>query len=200
MIKSEDIIMDEVDNYVEFNGIISLPDNLILEESDLEKYTQLKMNKFKQLLSITFNQCKNLLLYVLSDYFNFSHKEDNIFLIDNIKVILNNENVVLDWYTNPTNDAIADSIALLVYQIQNFPNSDIFQHYSSKINFCNYKNKLLINFLKSKYNKVLVQDDKIEVHWKGNKAEIDSKNFEIYAENELMKENLEKNIEFFCTL
>ena len=47
---------------------------------------------------------------------------------------------------------------------------------------------------------VLLQDDKIEVHWKGNKAEIDSKNFEIYAENELMKENLEKNIEFFCTL
>lgn len=199
--KSDDIIMDDDDNFIEFNGIISLPDNLILEESDLERYTQLKMNKFKQMLSIVYTQCKNLLLYVLSDYFsNFIHKEDNIFLIENIKVIVNNENVVLEWYTNPTNDAIADSIALLIYQMQNYPNSDIFQHYSSKINFCNYKNKLLINFLKSKYGKVIENEDKIIIQWNGSKAEINCGTLEIVAENEEIQENLGKNLDFFFSL
>lgn len=152
-------------------------------------------------MTIPFTQCKNMLLFVLSDYFSgFKHKEENIFEIENIKILLLAESVVLEWFMNPSNDAMADSIAMLIYQIQHFPNSDIFQHYQNQQTFCNYKNRLLLNYLRSKYGNIEEQGERILINWNGAQAELNTETFQVLAGNKEIRDSLEKNLQFFFSL
>ncbi len=149
-----------------------------------------------------------MLISILNDYYkNIIEIEKNKYLVnENIYLYFQTQNIVLEWYSSSKNDLIADSIALLIFQIENHPNNQTFSHYSSKENFCNYKIKNFVNFLKTKYESVemersdliKVQDENFLCH-----IEVDNEKFKIKTKelnNDDFEEKLFNDISFFETL
>lgn len=201
------------ENYIECKGLLLENENLILDKSDIKEYSSIQnINKFKQILKINYTQCKNMLLFILKDYYEeLIEIEKNKFCInDNIYVYFQPSNIVLEWYSSSKNDLVADSIALLIYQIENHPNNQTFSHYTSKENICSYKLKNFLNFLKTKYEYVnLEKEDLIIVKDEGFECFIDLVNekFKVRVEYQNANENasnfqdkITNDIDFFETL
>lgn len=150
---SNDEIMN---NFIEISGVLLEEENLFLDQKDLKEYSNLQLNKFKQILRIKYTACREILLSIIKDYFNSVVQVDkNIYEVScQIKVYFNNENVVLEWYANGYNDFLSNSLAMIITQIEQFPNNHIFKHYINSKDICQFKKEKLITFLRSKYCKV----------------------------------------------
>lgn len=199
------------ENYIECKGLLLENENLILDKSDIKEYSAIQnINKFKQILKINYTQCKNMLLYILRDYYqDLIEIEKNKFCInESIYVYFQPNNIVLEWYSSSKNDLVADSIALLIYQIENHPNNQTFSHYTSKENICSYKLKNFLNFLKTKYEFVnLEKEDLIIVKDEGNQCLIDLVDEKFKVRNDVsnsnnneFEEKIINDISFFETL
>jgi len=150
------------ENYIECKGLLLENENLILDKSDIKEYSSIQnINNFKQILKINYTQCKNVLLFILKDYYHelIEIEKNKFCLNDSIYLYFQPSNIVLEWYSSSKNDLVADSIALLIYQIENHPNNQTFSHYTSKENICSYKLKNFLNFLKTKYEYVNLENE-----------------------------------------
>ena len=90
---------------------------------------------------------------------------------------------------------------MIINQLETAPNINIFHHYSNNDSICSYKKERLINYLNTKYNKINVNTEFLEIFdWKNEKAIVKFKGYEIESENEELKEKLQKDIELFKEL
>jgi len=195
------------ENYIECRGLLLENENLILDKSDIKEYSAIQnMNKFKQILKVNFTQCKSMLLYILKDYYEdiIEFEKFKFCINDNIYVYFQLNNIVLEWYSNSKNDLVADSIALLIYQVENHPNNQTFSHYSSKENICSYKLKSFISYLKTKYETVeMEKDDLIQVKDEGLLCyiELNAEKFKVRrndaVKNAEFEEKLKDDISYF---
>lgn len=198
----------EENNYIECKGILLEKENLILDKNDIKEYSSIQsMNKFKQILKVNYTQCKSMLLFILKDYYkDIIEIEKNKYCINGIYVYFQPQNIVLEWYSSSKNDLVADSIALLIYQIQNHPNNQIFNHYSSKEDICSYKIKNFLNYMKSKYEIVEIEKENfVKVIDEGMHCLIEllPENFKISefnTESSEFQDKLKNDLKFFETL
>ena len=192
---------EEEENFIVCDGILLEKDNLILDKEDLNQFSNIQLNKFKQILSINYTYCKDALILIFSDYFRNLERRNNFLIIEEtVHVYLNESNVVLEWFTSSKNDILANSIAMLVYQLQNYPNNEVFSHYMNKSSLCQYKIKNLINFLKSKFEYVEATGNTINVRHENKTCEINYESNSIESENEEFKLKLFNELEFFSSL
>ena len=197
------------ENYIECKGILLERENLILDKNDIKEYSSIQnINRFKQILKVNFTQCKSMLLYILKDYYiDLVEIEKNKFSVnENIIIHFQPENIVFEWYSSAKNDLIADSIAFLVYQIENHPNTQTFSHYASKENICSFKIKNFVNFLKTKYESVeLEKEDLLKIKDEGFLCYIEllSEKFklkDLQGENDEFRNKIKDDIVFFESL
>ena len=193
------------DNFVEVAGILVDEENILLNSDDLENFSSygIKTSKFKQILKIKYTLCDEILLNIFQDYFEIKKLEQNVYQIcSQIKLIINKDSdIVLEWYSNGYSDFLANSISMIITQLEKSPNINVFHHYSSNDLLCPYKKEKLINYLIPKYQKVTLNSDSLDIlDWTNEKAIIKFKDYEINSENEKLKEKLVKDIEFFKAL
>lgn len=196
----DDDLIEE--NFVECTGVYIEKENLIMDKNDLKNYSSLQMNKFKQILSIKYTQCKNVLFLILNDFFqNLTYLQQNLISIDsNILLYIKENEIVLEWYTSSQNDLLSDSIAMLIYQLENYPNSEIFSHYLNKDSLCKYKIKKLVNFLKTKYDLVESKNENVVLTENGIPCEIDLDNNMFNCKDDNLLIRVKKDMDFFNTL
>lgn len=136
--------MIDTTNYVTVDGIFIKQDfdHLILDEAEVDKYTTLTRSTLKQTMFIPFKYDVEVLSFYLNSYFaevqtflgqdsmNESmngHQEkpkyDLKFVVDDIVVFYFERAQVLkmEWVTSPKNDLVADSLSLLILQINENP-------------------------------------------------------------------------------
>jgi cleavage and polyadenylation specificity factor subunit 3 len=197
---------DEIDeNFVEVAGVLIDEENILLNSEEIENFSMytIKKAKLKQILKVKFTLCDEILLNIFKDYFQFKQIGFNEYLICdqiNLKIHKNND-VVLEWMSNGYSDFLVNSIGMIITQLENAPNLGIFHHYSNNESLCSFKKEKLINYLNTKYKKVLVNNEFLEIYdWMDEKAEIQIKGFEINCQNQKLKEKLEKDLELFKDL
>ena len=209
------------ENFFEVAGILIDEENILVNADEIEKFSNsnIKEFKLKQILKIKYKLCPEILLKILKDYFIVDEISPTIYKIcSQIQLYFHKDNdIVLEWDSNGYSDFLANSIATIISQLENTPNINIFHHYSDDDNLCSYKKERLINYLKSKYNKVeegkdcLIINDimyekkvKKELEDQGKYSAIiyfDKFNkFEVRCENEALKEQLYSDLEQFKEL
>ena len=169
----------------------------------MENFSGINTSKLKQILKIKYTLCDEILLNIFKDYFQLNHISSNIYEISSeIKLTINKESdIVLEWNSNGYSDFLANSIAMIITQLETAPNINVFHHYSNNDSLCFYKKEKLKNYLNTKYHKVIINSEYLEVlDWTDEKATIKFKNYEINCENEKLKEKLMKDIELFKEL
>ncbi len=111
------------------------------------------------------------------------------------------KDIVLEWYSNGYSDFLANSIAMIITQLETAPNANIFYHYSNNDKLCDYKKERFINYLKSKYQQVEVYSNNIKItDWKGESAMITSQGVEIMSESVEISQKIKLDIEQFKEL
>ena len=154
-------------------------------------------------MSINYTHCKNVLWLTLTDFFkNLSIVNENTFAIDDNLIIRINEDMIsLEWYASGVNDILADSIAMLVYQLENYPNSEIFSHYMNKDSLCSYKKKRLLVYLKTKYQGVEEKENNIYIENNGEQGIIlDFPQHSLICKNEELEKKIKADLDYFDTL
>ena len=193
------------ENFVEVAGVLIDEENILLNSDEIENFSSylIKTSKLKQILKIKYTLCDEILLNIFRDYFQIVQIEPNVFEIcSQIKLKINKDSdIVLEWYSNGYSDFLANSISMIITQLETAPNINVFHHYSNNDILCPYKKERLINYLSTKYNKIVRNSEFLEVFdWENEKAIIKFKEFEIDCNNEKLKEKLKKEIELFKEL
>ena len=193
------------ENFIEVSGLLIDEQNILLNSDEMENFNLygIKTSKLKQILKIKYTLCDEILLNIFKDYFQLNHISSNIYEISSeIKLTINKESdIVLEWNSNGYSDFLANSIAMIITQLETAPNINVFHHYSNNDSLCFYKKEKLKNYLNTKYHKVIINSEYLEVlDWTDEKATIKFKNYEINCENEKLKEKLMKDIELFKEL
>ena len=191
------------ENFVEVSGVLIDEQNILLNSEEMENFSGINTSKLKQILKIKYTLCDEILLNIFKDYFQLNHISSNIYEISSeIKLTINKESdIVLEWNSNGYSDFLANSIAMIITQLETAPNINVFHHYSNNDSLCFYKKEKLKNYLNTKYHKVIINSEYLEVlDWTDEKATIKFKNYEINCENEKLKEKLMKDIELFKEL
>ena len=191
------------ENFVEVSGVLIDEQNILLNSEEMENFSGINTSKLKQILKIKYTLCDEILLNIFKDYFQLNHISSNIYEISSeIKLTINKESdIVLEWNSNGYSDFLANSIAMIITQLETAPNINVFHHYSNNDSLCFYKKEKLKNYLNTKYHKVIINSEYLEVlDWTDEKAAIKFKNYEINCENEKLKEKLMKDIELFKEL
>jgi len=202
-IKGETDDYEIEENFVECKGILLEKENLLIDKDDLNYYSTINLKKFKQILSINYTHCKNVLWLTLTDFFkNLSIVNENTFAIDdNITIKINDKSISLEWYASGVNDILADSIAMLIYQLENYPNSEIFSHYMNKESLCSYKKKRLLVYLKTKYQRVEEKENKIFIEDDGAECVIlDFSSHNLICQNEDLEKKINSDLNYFDML
>ena len=193
------------ENFVEVSGLLIDEQNILLNSDELENFNLygIKTSKLKQILKIKYTLCDEILLNIFNDYFQINKISSNVYEISSeIKLTINKEdNIVMEWYSNGYSDFLANSIAMIITQLQTAPNINVFHHYSNNDALCSYKKEKLINYFNTKYHKVIPFAESLEItDWNNEKATIKFKDYEINCENQMLKEKLVKDIELFKEL
>jgi cleavage and polyadenylation specificity factor subunit 3 len=199
--EAEDYEIEE--NFIECKGILLEKENLVIDKEDLNYYSTINLKKFKQILSINYTHCKNVLWLTLTDFFkSLSIVNENTFAIDdNLIIKINDDRISLEWYASAVNDILADSIAMLVYQLENYPNSEIFSHYMNKDSLCSYKKKRLLVYLKTKYHTVDEKENKIYIVNNGAECVIiDFPKHSLICHSEDLEKKIKADLDYFDTL
>jgi cleavage and polyadenylation specificity factor subunit 3 len=190
----------EEENFIECNAVLLEKDNILLEVSDLNAYSSLNVKNFKQILSVKYTHCKNVLMMTLRDYFkNLLQVEDKVYSIeDKIKITIHESHFLLEWYSSGVNDLLADSIAMLVYQLENYPTSEIFAHYTNSDNLCSYKMKRLTDYLKTRYDFVGNQENKLILKYNEKNCIVyDVEKIEFDCQDEELSKRVKNDLEYF---
>ena len=203
--EQKDLDAEEVEeNFVEVAGVLIDEENILLNSDEIENFsTNIKTSKLRQILKIKYSLCDEILLNIFKDYFQIIQIEPNIYEIcSQIKLKINKESdIVLEWYSNGYSDFLANSISMIITQLEKAPNINVFHHYSNNDVLCSYKKERLINYLSAKYNKVIINSDFLEIFdWSNEKAIVKFKEYEINCENQKLKEKLKKDLELFKEL
>ena len=184
------------ENFYEIPGILIDEENILLNSDEIEEFSSnnIKSVQLKQILKVKYTLCDGILFTVLKDYFYpFTQITENKFNIcSEINLIINNgESITLEWYSNGYSDFLANSIAMIITQLETCPNNNVFYHYSNNSTLCSFKKQKLIDFLNSKYSEVEVQTDNIKLTDCSQKtAEINTNNFEISCNDNELKQKL----------
>lgn len=192
---SDDEIELEEDNMVEVEQLVFLEnENLLVGVDEIEQFSNLRNNQFKQMLQIDFSQCKNTALSaILSFYQNVKINDEGLVVInDKVYLYFLKKTIVLEWFSVPKVDLLADSIALLIYQIEQQPTSEIFSHYADETS-CSHRNELIVKFLSTKWPDTVVKEDKIIIN---ENFVIDLKSLVVQGSGP-DKEDLEKTLEYY---
>ena len=203
--EQKDLDAEEVEeNFVEVAGVLIDEENILLNSDEIENFsTNIKTSKLRQILKIKYSLCDEILLNIFKDYFQIIQIEPNVYEIcSQIKLKINKESdIVLEWYSNGYSDFLANSISMIITQLEKAPNINVFHHYSNNDVLCSYKKERLINYLSAKYNKVIINSDFLEIFdWSNEKAIVKFKEYEINCENQKLKEKLKKDLELFKEL
>ena len=190
------------ENFYEVAGILIDEENILLNSDEVEKFStnNLKTFKIKQILKVKYTLCDEILLNILKDYFDLELKTQNTWRIcSQIQLDLHKDkDIVLEWYSNGYSDFLANSIAMIISQLETAPNANIFYHYSNNDSLCSYKKERLINYLNSKYPKIEVNSDFLKIiDWDGEFGIVQFKGFEIGCENEKLKLKINADLEQF---
>ena len=193
------------ENFVEVAGVLIDEENILLNSDEIENFSSngIKTSKLRQILKINYTLCDEILLNIFKDYFQIIRISSNVYEIcSQIKITINKESdIVLEWYSNGYSDFLANSISMIITQLMTAPSIDVFHHYSNSDILCSYKKERLRNYLNTKYNKVLLNSEFLEVYdWTNEKGIVKFNEYEIECENERLKEKLKKDIEFFKEL
>ena len=193
------------ENFIEVSGLLIDEQNILLNSDEMENFNLygIKTSKLKQILKIKYTLCDEILLNIFKDYFQIVQISPNVYEISSeIKLTINKEsNIVMEWYSNGYSDFLANSLAMIITQLETAPNINVFHHYSNNDSLCPYKKEKLINYLNTKYHKVIPFAESLEIlDWTNEKATIKFKNYEINCENQKLKEKLIKDIELFKEL
>ena len=193
------------ENFFEVAGVLIDEENILLNSEEIEKFSinNIKAIQIKQILKVKYTLCDEILLKILKDYFNLVTLSPNIFQINSqIKLIINKgQDIVLEWHSNGYSDFLANSIAMIITQLETAPNAEIFYHYSNNDKLCDYKKDRLINYLKSKYQQVEVNSDNLKIiDWMGASAIISIKEMEITCESQELSQKIKLDIEQFKEL
>jgi cleavage and polyadenylation specificity factor subunit 3 len=196
---------EEVENFVVCDGILLEKENLILKKEDLTQYSNIKLNKFKQILSINYSndKCKEALILLLTDYFREISRRDSKTLAISTDIIihLQDNQVVLEWFTSPSNDILADSIAMFVYQLQNHPRNELLNHYLDKNSLCQFKLQNLLKYLRVKFSHVEIDDENLITVRSGEQiAKIDYQHRNLESNSEEFKMKIATEMEYFNNL
>ena len=204
--EQKDLDAEEVDeNFVEVAGVLIDEENILLNSDEIENFSTngIKTSKLRQILKIKYSLCDEILLNIFRDYFQIIQIEPNVYEIcSQIKLKINKESdIVLEWYSNGYSDFLANSISMIITQLEKAPNINVFHHYSNNDSLCPYKKERLVNYLSAKYNKVAINSDFLEIYdWSNEKSIVKFKEFEINCENQKLKEKLQKDLELFKEL
>ena len=96
---------------------------------------------------------------------------------------------------------MANSIAMIITQLQIAPNENIFYHYSNEDSICSYKRERLIDFLNSKYPKVNINPEFLEIYdWNDEMGIVEFKELKINCQTEKLRQKLTLDIELFKEL
>ena len=198
------------ENFFEVAGVLIDEENILLNSDEIEKFSvnNIKTFPIKQILKIKYTLCDEILLNILQDYFNFESLGQNKYLIcSQILIYLHKDNdIVLEWDSNGYSDFLANSIAMIITQLQMAPNENIFHHYSNDDSICSYKKQRLITYLESKYSKIDLSSEYLKVYdWDWNErndetAIIEFKGLKINCNSEKLKQKLIYEIEQFKEL
>ena len=195
-------------NYIEVSGILLNESNIFLEKGEISKFCEIQPMKLKQILKIKYTLCFEILFNILKDYFKIIDelKENEYLICNEVKMYVQKEFIVLEWYSNGYNDFLANSLAMTINQLETSPNNNVFNHYKNDNELCDYKKEKLITFLKTKYynvsenkynrNVVIVDNDN-----DNNVCEIvNFLNKEILCENDEFREKIISDLQFFDEL
>ena len=193
------------ENFVEVSGVLIDEENILLNSDEIENFSLygIKTAKLRQILKIKYTLCDEILLNIFNDYFQIVQIEPNVYEIcSQIKLKINKDSdIVLEWYSNGYSDFLANSISMIITQLETAPNINVFHHYSNNDVLCPYKKERLINFLSTRYNRIIRNSEFLEIFdWQNEKAIVKFKEFEIICQNEKLKEKLKKDIELFKDL
>ena len=200
---------DEViENYIEVSGLLLEEDNLLMDKNDIDKYSNLQVLKFKQILTVKYTLCKEILLKVITDYFQeVTPTESGYKVCEKVDMKVFETYVVLEWYSDGFNDLIANSLAMTITQLESNPSGEMYKHYENRNEICSLKKNKLINYLKCKYSKVEESNNEncinsIFVYDDNNTlCEIaDPTSKRIITDNEELKQKVIKDLEFFDSL
>ena len=201
-IENENKVEEIEENFYEVAGILIDEENILLNPDEVEKFSinNIKPFKIKQILKVKYTLCDEILLNILKDYFDLELISQNIFKIcSQIKLYLHKDNdIVLEWYSNGYSDFLANSIAMIITQLETAPNANIFYHYSNNDSLCSYKKSRLINYLNSKYPKIEINSDFLKIiDWNGEFGTVYFSGLEIDCKTEKLKQKLIDDIEQF---
>ena len=193
------------ENFVEVAGVLIDEEKILINSEEIEKLStnNIKMIKLKQILKVKFTLCNEILINILKDYFNLLQIDPNTFEIcSQVKCYIHKESdIVLEWYSNGYSDFLANSIAMIISQLETAPNTNIFYHYSNNDSLCSYKKERLINYFKSKYKIVEVNSDNLKIiDWSDNSATIELKSLEVICDIDNFKQKINNDIELFKEL
>jgi hypothetical protein len=193
------------ENFVEVAGVLIDEEKILINSEEIEKLStnNIKMIKLKQILKVKFTLCNEILINILKDYFNLLQIDPNTFEIcSQVKCYIHKDSdIVLEWYSNGYSDFLANSIAMIISQLETAPNTNIFYHYSNNDSLCSYKKERLINYFKSKYKIVEVNSDNLKIiDWSDNSATIELKSLEVICDIDNFKQKINNDIELFKEL
>ena len=193
------------ENFVEVAGILIDEENILINSEEIEKFSanNIKMLKLKQILKVKYTICTEILLNFLNEYFNCTKIDQNTFEIcSQLKCYIHKDSdIVLEWYSDGFSDFLANSIAMIITQLETAPNANIFHHYSNEEILCSFKKEKLINYFNSKYKKVEVNSDRIAIFdWSDNTAIIYFKGLEVSCKDEKFKQKINNDIEQYKEL
>ena len=194
------------ENFFEVAGILIDEENILLNSDEIEEFSSnnMKSVQLKQILKVKYTLCDGILFTILKDYFNtFNQITDNKYKIcSEVDLILNKgEYIVLEWYSNGYSDFLANSIAMIITQLETCPNNNVFYHYSNNDTLCSFKKQKLIDYLNSKYIDVEAQADNIKlIDYSQKTAEINTKNLQVSCNDNELKQKLILDLEQFKEL
>ncbi len=193
------------ENFVEVAGVLIDEEKILINSDEIEKLStnNIKMIKLKQILKVKFTLCNEILLNILKDFFNLLQIDSNTFEIcSQVKCYIHKDSdIILEWYSNGYSDFLANSIAMIISQLETAPNSNIFYHYSNNDSLCSYKKERLINYFKSKYKIVEVNSDNLKIiDWSDNSAVIELKGLKIICDTDNFKQKVNNDIKLFKEL
>ncbi len=189
-------------NYIEVSGILLNESNIFLEKGEISKFCEIQPMKLKQILKIKYTLCFEILFNILKDYFKIIDelKENEYLICNEVKMYVQKEFIVLEWYSNGYNDFLANSLAMTINQLETSPNNNVFKHYKNDNELCDYKKEKLITFLKTKYSNVNENNENKNVVIVENDNICEIVNFlkkEVKCDNEEFREKIIADLQFF---
>ena len=192
------------ENFFEVAGVLIDEENILLSSDEIEKFSvnNIKTFQIKQKLKIKYTLCDEILKNILTDYFKLEFIDQNKCLIcSQIILYLQKDYIILEWDSNGYSDFLANSIAMIITQLQMAPNENIFHHYSNDDSICSYKKERLITFLESKYPKIELSSEYLKVYdWNKETGIVEYKGLQINCGNEKLRQKLFSDIEQFKEL